>query len=125
LANAVGRAVAQVGGEFLPTAADGIDMQAGDQGNTGIAAVALLVGFDGGEPAALLLVEAAEQEVHACVKFLIGMRFGLLARRTLALMNVTNCHVRLLLRELSEGVSVANILELVFRCLLRSVCEPA
>jgi len=92
LADAVRRAVLQAGGEFFPAAADGIDVQAGDQGDTCIAAVAVLVGFEGGEPAALLLIKAAEQEVHAGVPLLVGVRFGLLARRTPAPMHVRDRH---------------------------------
>jgi hypothetical protein len=92
LADAIGRAVLQAGGEFVPATADGIDVQAGNQGEPRIAAVAVLVSFEGGEPTALLLVEAAEHEVHARVPFLVGMRFGLLARRALALMDVVNRH---------------------------------
>jgi len=92
VADAVRRSVLQAGGEFFPAAADGIDVQAGDQGDAGIATVAVLVGFEGGEPTALLLIEAAEQEVHACVQLLVGMRFGLLARRTLAPMHVVDRH---------------------------------
>ena len=57
----------QVGVEFLTAAAAGIDMQARDEGHEGVAAVADLLGLQGGEPAALLLIEAAEQQVEAAV----------------------------------------------------------
>jgi len=55
------------GVEFLAAAADGIDVQAEDEGDAGVAAVAELAGLQGGEPAALLLVQAAGQEVHVAV----------------------------------------------------------
>jgi hypothetical protein len=50
------------------------------------------VGLDGGVPAALLLVEAAEQEVHLGVQFLVGVGLSLLAARAMALMNLTGRH---------------------------------
>jgi hypothetical protein len=42
-------------------------VQAGNEGDQGVAAVADLFGFQGGEPAPLLLIEAAHQEVHLVV----------------------------------------------------------
>jgi hypothetical protein len=56
LADAVGGPIGQAGVEFLPSAADGIDVQAEDEGDAGVATVAELAGLQGGEPAALLLV---------------------------------------------------------------------
>jgi hypothetical protein len=58
-ADALGWPSGQVCLEFLPPAADGIDVQTRDARHHGIAAVAELLGLEGGEPAALLLVEAA------------------------------------------------------------------
>jgi hypothetical protein len=84
------------------------------RGDTGVAAVAEFVGLQGGEPAALLLVEAAEHEVHAGVQLLVGVRFRLLARGALARMNVTDRHVRLLAQTPSEGVSLRNSWNLLF-----------
>ena len=102
LADAVGGPIGQAGVEFLPSAADGIDVQAEDEGDAGVAAAAELAGLQGGEPAALLLVEAAEHEVHAGVQLLVGVRLRLLARGALALMSVTDGHVRLLAQTPSE-----------------------
>jgi hypothetical protein len=48
-------------------------VQAGDRGEEAIPAVADLGGLDGGVPAALLLVEAAEQQVHPPVEFPVGI----------------------------------------------------
>ena len=67
-------------------------MQADDERQQGVAAVADLVGLDSGVPAALLLVESAAQEVHLGVQLLVGVRLGLLAARALALMNLTGRH---------------------------------
>jgi len=50
-------------------------VQAGDPGNLAIAAVAELGRFDGGVPAALLLVEAAHQEIDPAMDLLVGMQF--------------------------------------------------
>jgi hypothetical protein len=71
----------QVGVEFLATAADGIDMQAGNEREERITAVAGLLGLQGGEPAALLLVEAADEEVNLVVEFAIGVILRALAVR--------------------------------------------
>jgi hypothetical protein len=48
-----------VGGEFLPAGTDGIDAQAGDEGDAGVAAVAVLVGLQ----VFSLLPRPAEPEV--------------------------------------------------------------
>jgi hypothetical protein len=50
----------EVGVEFLTAASDGIDVEAGNLGEQGVAAVADLLGLQGGQPAALLFVQAAE-----------------------------------------------------------------
>ena len=58
----------------LPAAPpDGLDVHAGDLREEAVAAVADPHGFQGDVPAALLLVEAAEEEVHPMVKESIGM----------------------------------------------------
>src|SRR5262249_44979425 len=67
-ADALGGPVAQLGVEFLPAAADGIDVQAGDLRQQGVAAVADVLGLQGGQPAALLLVQAAHQQVDVVVQ---------------------------------------------------------
>src|SRR5262245_44697460 len=48
-------------------------MQAEDEGEEGVAAVTDLLGLEGGEPAALLLVEPARQEVHLAVQLPAGV----------------------------------------------------
>jgi hypothetical protein len=70
-ADAVGRAAREVGIEFFPAAADGIDVEASDEGEEGVAAVAYVVRFEGSEPASLLLVEATHQEVDLMVQLLL------------------------------------------------------
>jgi hypothetical protein len=66
--------------QFPTTPPDGLDIHAGDLPEEAVAAVADLHGFQGDVPAALLLVEAAEEEVHPMVKESIGM-FGLMKTR--------------------------------------------
>jgi hypothetical protein len=44
--------------EFFASASDGIDMQAGDEGNEGVAAMAEAFGFESRQPASLLLIES-------------------------------------------------------------------
>jgi hypothetical protein len=73
LADAVGGPVAEVGVEFFAAAADGIDVQAGDGGQQGVAAVTGLAGLQSGQPAALLLVEATHQEVEVVVVLAVGV----------------------------------------------------
>jgi hypothetical protein len=53
--------------EFFAAAADGIDVQAGDEGDEGVAAVAEAFGFEGRQPAALLFVQAREDKDEALV----------------------------------------------------------
>jgi serine/threonine protein kinase len=55
---------------------DGIDLQAGDLRPEGVAAVADLHRLQGHIPAALLFVEAREEEVDAAVQRLVGVRGG-------------------------------------------------
>jgi hypothetical protein len=69
----VGGPPAQVVVEFFTSAADGIDVQAGDEGQQRIAAVSDLLGLQGGEPASLLLVEAAQEQVHVPMEGLVGV----------------------------------------------------
>jgi hypothetical protein len=82
----------EVGIEFLATAADGIDVQAGDGGQQGVAAIAGFLGLQGGQPAALLLVEATHQEVDLVVELSVGMILPASARGTLARMDRTVGH---------------------------------
>jgi hypothetical protein len=92
LADTVGGTVAQALPEFVAAATDGIDVQAGDEREEGIAAGADLGRLDGGVPATLLFVEATEQEVHVGVEVLVGMRLRELARGALAPVNLTGRH---------------------------------
>jgi hypothetical protein len=73
LADAVGGPVGQAGVEFLAAAADGIDVPAEDEGDARVAAVAELAGLEGGELAALLLVQAAGEEVHLLMQPTVGV----------------------------------------------------
>jgi len=73
LADAVGGPVGQAVVEFRAAAADGIDAQTEDEGDAGVAAVAELAGLQGGEPAALLLVQAAGEEVHLVMQPAVGV----------------------------------------------------
>jgi hypothetical protein len=77
----------EVGIEFLAAAADSIDVQAGDGGQQGVAAIAGFLGLQGGQPAALLLVEATHQEVDLVVEPSVGMILPASARGTLTLMD--------------------------------------
>jgi hypothetical protein len=57
----------QSGVKLLAATADGIDVQAGDLGQQGVSAVAGLLELQGGQPAALLFIEAAQEEVDLVV----------------------------------------------------------
>ncbi len=69
----VGRAVVQRGGQFSPAPADGVDVQARDPGDGPIPAVTELGRLNSGIPAALLLIESTEQQVHLPVEFPVGV----------------------------------------------------
>jgi hypothetical protein len=62
-------------------------VEAGDPGEQGIAAVADLLGLQGGEPAPLLLVQAAHQEVEVGVPLPVGVIAAASTGGALALMN--------------------------------------
>jgi hypothetical protein len=64
---------AQTGLEFLAAAADGIDVQASDARDQSVATVAEFVGLQGGQPASLLLVQAAHQQIELVVDLAGGM----------------------------------------------------
>jgi hypothetical protein len=85
--DSIGGAIFERGRQFLPPPADGVDVQPGDAGDGPVPAVAELGGFDGGVPAALLLIEPTEQQVHLPVESLIGVRHGAEAIRAPALMD--------------------------------------
>ena len=63
----------QLGIQLLAAASNGIDVQAGDEGEQGIPALAGLLGLQGSKPAALLLVEAAHEKVDLVVQLAVGM----------------------------------------------------
>jgi hypothetical protein len=62
-------------------------VQNGDVGQERIAAVAAFVGLQGGEPASLLLIEAAHQKVEMGVPLPLGMILTSLAVGALTLMD--------------------------------------
>ena len=76
-----------VGIKFFAAAADRIGVEAGDLSEPRIAAVADLLGLQGSEPAALLFVEAAENEVRVAVEQAFGMIVIRDAGGTLAFVN--------------------------------------
>jgi hypothetical protein len=80
-------------------------VQAGDAGDGPITAVAELGALDGGVPAALLLVEAAEQQVHLPVESPIGVGLRAEALGALALVDFLLGHGPDLLEATSESVS--------------------
>jgi hypothetical protein len=84
--------VGQVGIEFLPTATNRIDVQADDERDERITPVADLLRFQSGEPTPLLLIEAAEEEIHLAVQFSVGVGFAGSAIGALALVNVDIGH---------------------------------
>ena len=94
--DSVGGAILQGRRQFLPPPADGVDMQPGDAGDEPIAAVSELGTLDGGIPAALLLIEPAEQQVHLPVELLLGVRPRAETVGALAAMNFPLGHGRTL-----------------------------
>ena len=107
VADAVGRPVVESGIEFLPAAADGIDVEAGDEREQGVAAVADLLGFEGGKPAPLLLVKATHQEVNLVVHLPITVVPTGLAVRALTRMNRNIRHDEI---SAAEGLKVRRTL---------------
>jgi Zn-dependent alcohol dehydrogenase len=78
-------------------------VQAGNQGDAGVAAVAGLLGFQGGDPAALLLVEAVQQDIEPVMVFALGVVVAAQASGALALMDRGAVHDKV-----SVGVSRAG-----------------
>ena len=72
-------------GEFLAATSDRIDVQAGDEAEEAVAAVADFQGLQGHVPPTLLLVEATKKQVHAPMQFLFGPEFLGLTMLTLTL----------------------------------------
>jgi hypothetical protein len=71
-------------------------VEAGHEGDEGIAAVAVLLGLQGSEPASLLLIEAPHQEVDVAVDFAAGVIVSRNASRAPALVNRAVDHDRIL-----------------------------
>jgi hypothetical protein len=63
-------------GELSAAAADGFHIQAGDPRQVAVSAVAQLERFEGHIPAAMILVQAAQQKVDQAMKFLDRMIWG-------------------------------------------------
>ena len=109
----------QVGVEFLTAAAAGIDMQARDEGHEGVAAVADLLGLQGGEPAALPPIEAAEQQVEAAVACPVRRVLVRGAAGALALMDLRVSPDNPSVGGRSRQPSLYGKLEVICRCPLR------
>src|SRR5262249_53769961 len=88
----------------LPSPADGIDVQPGDQREPAIAAMPDVGRFDGGIPAALLLIESAHQEIDPAVDLPVGMEIGAGTGGALALVNITLRHGLTLLEVSSKSM---------------------
>ncbi|HLG68080.1 MAG TPA: hypothetical protein VKV36_09460 [Acidimicrobiales bacterium] len=67
-------------------------MQSGDQRQPAIATMPDVDRFDGGIPAALLLIESAHQEIDPVMDLSVGMRIGAGTGGALALMDITLRH---------------------------------
>jgi hypothetical protein len=80
-------------------------VQAGDAGDGPVAAVSELGTLDGGVPAALLLVEPAEQQIHLPVDFPIGVGLRAEALGALAQMDILLRHGPDLLGAASESMT--------------------
>ena len=70
--------------QFPASPPDGLDIHAGDLRHEAVAAVADPRGLQCDIPAALLLIEATEEQVHPMVKQRIGVLTGLQTRGALA-----------------------------------------
>ena len=75
-ADALRRALGTAGRQFALATRNGVAVQPGDLGEPLHAATALAGRLKRGEPAALLLIETAEQKVDLPVQQLIGMRLA-------------------------------------------------
>ncbi len=71
--NALRCAVRQTRGEFALATRDGVAVQPRDLGKPLHSAVTLAGGLNGGKPATLLLIQAADQQVDLPMQQLIGM----------------------------------------------------
>jgi hypothetical protein len=89
--HAVGWSILQLGIEFSSATTDGIYMHSCDLGHQGRTTMSQLLGLQGYIPAALLLIQATEQQVHLMVQLPIWMVTRLLATWTLALMYYRLC----------------------------------
>jgi hypothetical protein len=69
-ADALGGESHQGTGQFPSAAPDGFHIQPGDARQLAISAMSSLEGFEGDIPAAMILVQAAQQEIHQAMNFL-------------------------------------------------------
>ena len=76
-----------VSAQLTTAPADRLDVHAGDPGQFSVASVSKPGGLDGDIPAALLLVEAAQQQIHPGVERLLKRLARLEAGGALALVN--------------------------------------
>jgi hypothetical protein len=67
-------------------------VEPGDQGQPEITAMPDVGRFDGGVPAALLLIESAHQEIHPAMDLPVGMQIGAGTGPALALIDITLRH---------------------------------
>lgn len=67
-------------------------MQAGNEGNPGVAAVAQFLGLQTGDPAALLFIEAVEYPIQLAVQLAFGMIGAGSTHGALALMDRNIVH---------------------------------
>jgi len=82
-ADAVGRIVGQCGIQFFSAAPNGLFIQARNLGQQTVAAMPDALGFQRYEPAALILVQAAEQHEHLVVQITFRVISALLTQRAL------------------------------------------
>lgn len=88
MADALRWAIGQGALQFPASASNGLDVHAGDQRQEPVAAVTDALGLQGHQPASLLFIEPAEQEVESEVELPIRVIPAPQAIRALALVDV-------------------------------------
>jgi len=88
--------VGQGPGQFFTSTPDRLFVEASDLGKEEVTAMADAVGLKGDIPAALLFVQAAEQQIDLLMVCPFGVLASLATRRTLTQENIQRCHSRLL-----------------------------
>jgi hypothetical protein len=73
--------------QFLSPTANGTNVHTCDLGHPRGTTTPQLLGFQGYIPTSLLFVQAAEEQIHLLMEFLVRMFFSLLAIWTLALVH--------------------------------------